>query len=115
MILDGLQASILQQTHPDVQEGLPEWRTAVLLPVIVVKFPLLEVIHYFSSSISAPLLHFSRPPQRVADVRGTELLIDDGDVIWQPKCQLRLGISLHQDSRQTLVWTWWAPQVGQYY
>lgn len=34
-----------------MQEVLPEWRTAVLLRVVVAKFPLLEVIHYFFSSI----------------------------------------------------------------
>lgn len=34
-----------------MQEVLPEWRTAVLLRVVVAKFPLMEVIHYFFSSI----------------------------------------------------------------
>lgn len=34
-----------------MQEVLPEWRTAALLRVIVAKFPLLEMIHYFFSSI----------------------------------------------------------------
>lgn len=33
---------------------------------------------------------------------GTELLIDDGDFIRQPKCQLLLGIALNLDSSQTM-------------